>query len=923
VSRKDKRKQEREAKKQRKGQKNEINRHKPATKKSEPKKEQKPKRKLAPKDGPEDEKVSDFGGFSDENLGDSSDYEDFDEDPPSNVHDDALDSSDFDEDDEDQPQTAEDTMAALMALKKKKQLSEPKTADDTMAALKALKGKKGKKDEELQTVEQTMAALKGLKEKKKKPRELQTAEETMAALKAAKSANKESKEFKKASKKESKKNGSTRYLTPDEERLLKRDEDDMKYYAKKLGLKSTKISEFKNKKDDDGLGDLLDGLDFLDAYGDSGDEEKYQNYDLSQEDDEEEEEELNEVTEEEEEEEEEEDDKGSETDEEDIIENPFSSDDDINSSDFDSDIDPEAEDEEDEGNLIMARPKENPYAPAIAPATTTKYIPPALRAKLNGDSEQLIKIKRSVKGPLNRLSEANVITIVNDINSVYLDNPRQLVTECLTSVILESIMQQSVLLDTFVTLHGALVSAVYRSQGVEVGAYFIQTLVEQYEQNYSAGNTKEAGNLVTLLTSCYSFQLVSCKLLYNLISELINESSEMNSEILLRIVRNSGQQMRSDDPNALKEIILQVQKNAQGKEINSRTRFLVETITNLKNNKTKMQNEATSQLITRMRKLLANVTNKPNEPLQVTLDDIHSIETKGKWWLVGSAWKGNDAPKEVEVNEEELNDILDSAEPNWMELARAQRMNTDIRRAIFISIMSSGDYIEAFTKLDKLRLKRSQEREIPKILLHCVSIEKLYNPYYCLLANKLCSSHSMRKTLQFCFWDLIHELEGDEEDEGDYFKRLNHDMNDEDEDFQMQRLVNQGKFFGVLMADGPLPLHSLKSINFLSLNSDTSLLLEVLMISFFDNLGKKSEVAAFGSGMKKSRAEDLKFQDTLLIERLAKCQTQKVLLRGLQYFLQEKVRGSDIINGRKQRKRVEWGVDSTCDICDEFLKQGN
>lgn len=887
MSRKDARKQEREQKKKRKIQNTT----------SKPKKvENKPKNKKSKATAPatkqkkesvdEEDFGDEFQGFDDDVIegipeDDSIDEDDFNSDLGS---DDEIDEDDFDDDDEEEPMTAEDTMAALMALKAKK---------NGKAAPPSTKPKK--KSAEPETVEDTMALLKAAKEKK----------------------NKEKTEKSKPEKKVKEKKKKEKYVLPEDD-AMRRDEEDMKYYAKKLGLKGNKLTV---EKDDDGLGGLLDGLDFMDNYDQPSEE-----YESEEEEKDDEEEELLDDIAEEDEGEEEVDDAG-EGDENEQIENPFSSDDEINSSDFDSDVDITDEENEESGDILRPAPKENPY---VAPVqSTSKYVPPALRQRLqSGDSEQVSRIKKSIKGPLNKLSEANAMTIINQINGVYSENARQLVTECLTSVVLESIVQQATLLDSFVILHAALAAAVYRLQGVEFGAYFIQTLVEKYESYYAEGRSKEAGNLVSLLTACYSFQVVSCKLLYNLIEGLINETSEMNSELLLRLIKNAGQQMRNDDPNALKEIIVTLQKSvANAKDTNARTRFLVETITNLKNNKSKFNNEIAMQLVTRMKKVLATINNnKFHDPLHVSLDDIHNVKTKGKWWLVGSAWKGNSGDnkpdEEVLVNEEEMNDILDSAEPNWMELARSQRMNTDIRRAIFISIMSSNDFLEAFTKLDKLRLKKSQERETPKILLHCVSIEKVSNPYYSLLANKLCSSHSLRKTFQFCFWDFMKELEGDEDDEDDedYFKNLNNDLVGESEEFQLQRIVNVGKFFGYLIAEGSLPLHSLKNVNFVALNSDMSLFIEVLMISFFDNIGKKSEVSVFGQGSKKSKASDLKFQDTLLVGILAKCETQKAMLRGLQYFLQEKVKSSDIISGRKQRKRVDWGVDSFCDVADEYLK---
>jgi nucleolar MIF4G domain-containing protein 1 len=917
LNRREKRKQEREDKKKSKTVARKQGKKQTKKQPTASPKKSKPVKHTQTQDESDEEE---FAGFDDDLQTEASDVDDI---GPSDVDSDDYDdfdnynSEDFDEDedpeedddDDDQPQTAEDTMAALMALKAKKKSSkpaEPKSKSKTTS------------------VDETMALLKAKKDAKIREKE-KTKE----------------KELLKKNKKQEREKKAERFIDHADRQLMKRDDDDIKYYAKKLGLKSTKLSEMRSKSEDDGLGGLLDGLDFLDNYGDDSDGE-LDNYGSEGEEVEcefEVEEEEGEDEESEEGDEEEEDVHNGEDGEEETVENPFSSDDEINSSDFDSDLEDEdlnEDGDEDQGDVIMAAPRENPYVAATS--GTTKYVPPALRKQLESqaDTEQILKIKKLIKGPLNKLSEANIMTIVNQINEVFNDNPRQLVTECLTAVVLESIVQQSMLLDTFVILHAALIAAIYRLQGVEVGAYFIQALVEKYGEYYKNSSSKEASNLISLLTACYSFQVVSCKLLYNLIENLITEISEINTELLLRIVKNAGQQLRTDDPNSLKEIILSLNKKVANQELNTRTKFLIETITNLKNNRNKSSNsnEMVTQLITRMKKVLGTINhNKFHEPLQVTLDDIQSVETKGKWWLVGSAWKGNltdSKLEDIEVNKEQLNDILDSAEPNWMELARSQRMNTDIRRAIFISIMSSSDYIDAFTKLDKLRLKRSQEREIPKILLHCVSIEKSYNPYYGLLANKLSSSHNLRKTLQFSFWDFMKDLEGEEEEydsednqgSNDYFKNITKDLlTGTDDDAQLQRIVNLGKFFGNLIGESSLPLHSLKHVNFLSLNSDASLFIEVLLISFLNNIGKKSELAGFGQGLSKSaKAQDLKFQDKLLIDILVKCKTQTQLLRGLQYFLQEKVRNSDIIAGKKQRRRVEWGVDCACDVCDEFLK---
>lgn len=79
-----------------------------------------------------------------------------------------------------------------------------------------------------------------------------------------------------------------------------------------------------------------------------------------------------------------------------------------------------------------------------------------------------------------------------------------------------------------------------------------------------------------------------------------------------------------------------------------------------------------------------------HDALRVSLEDLHSAESKGKWWLVGAAWGGDplvdhqrdsSATKQLEISEEPTTDLL--------KLARSQGMNTDIRRSIFVVLMSS------------------------------------------------------------------------------------------------------------------------------------------------------------------------------------------------------------------------------------------
>ena len=80
--------------------------------------------------------------------------------------------------------------------------------------------------------------------------------------------------------------------------------------------------------------------------------------------------------------------------------------------------------------------------------------------------------------------------------------------------------------------------------------------------------------------------------------------------------------------------------------MSGRTKFMIETITDLKNNKIKAAasvNGVAIEHITRMRKAIGALNSRnvrASEPLRIGRQDIKDIERRGKWWLVGASWKG-------------------------------------------------------------------------------------------------------------------------------------------------------------------------------------------------------------------------------------------------------------------------------------------
>ncbi|RPB21465.1 hypothetical protein L211DRAFT_437067 [Terfezia boudieri ATCC MYA-4762] len=567
----------------------------------------------------------------------------------------------------------------------------------------------------------------------------------------------------------------------------------------------------------------------------------------------------------------------------------------------------EAPKEDNQVELDIYGRRKNSPAPS-----TGKYIPPSLRKAARGEDEQLTRLRRQIQGQLNRLSEPTLLGIVNEMEQLYRGNPRHHVTSTLADLIIASVCDRSTLLDTFMVLHAGFIAALYKILGVDFGAHVSQRIVEEFNQSYERNKLedaqnggKECSNMISLLSELYNFQVVGCTLMFDFVRMFLKDITELNTELLLKLVRNCGPQLRADDPTALKDLVLMMQASvAKTKEVNLsvRTKFMIETVTNLKNNRLKAA-VANSVVLTestqRMRKILGSLNSRhlrASEPLCVSLQDIQNVETKGKWWLIGASWRDNMAGQSPLIQETEEpvakksqemgNHTIDSID--YLQLAREQGMNTDVRRAIFATVMSSENYRDACERLLRLRLKKVQKREIPPVILHCCGAEPGYNHYYTLIARQLCSLHPIKMALQFSLWGIFKQLGEDDGSGGQPGD------GDEEGEIPITKMVNLAKLYGNLVGEGALSLHILKVLNMTYLQKHTKMFLE----AFFITLILKTQ-PGYKAGERVEKP---------IMEVFLRINDVPALTRGLLYFLKRYVKNTDIAGGAAETEVVQWGV---------------
>jgi nucleolar MIF4G domain-containing protein 1 len=527
-------------------------------------------------------------------------------------------------------------------------------------------------------------------------------------------------------------------------------------------------------------------------------------------------------------------------------------------------------------------------APAEDAAAPSKYVPPHLRKRSPPASAPAAStaaapassaaapagLKRRITGLLNRLAESNVDPICGEIAGLYRLHSRRDTSAALTEAIIASSSLNVVINDVQAHCFAALASALHIRIGAEVGAHFLEEVARAFVDRLgdarqavedrgkalavvrraegeaaegeaasfsvagsapdldalnrtAAQRTKQAGNLLMLIVCLYKFTVVTHKLVYGIVDELVGRFSEADVELLVVLLKHAGFALRKDDPAALVAAIRAVQAQTRERradwdaDAQQRCDFMLELVYKIKNNRVRRQDEALQERSKRLRRWVQRLKSRDDATLSrpelhISWGDLLDAQRGGgRWWIVGSPWQqkraaerraqGGAAAADTEAVSGRASGMDAEKEAKLMRLARAQRMSTDVRRRIFVAVMGSSDCLEAFERLLRLGLKPVQEREIVRVIVHCCGASRRYNPYFALLSARLCQhDHRAKFTFQLAFWDLFKLFSEGEAGGSPLSER---------------RLLNLAQLLGHLVKCYALPISVLKALDFTGLES--------------------------------------------------------------------------------------------------------
>ncbi len=328
------------------------------------------------------------------------------------------------------------------------------------------------------------------------------------------------------------------------------------------------------------------------------------------------------------------------------------------------------------------------------------YIPPALRQKLNStDDNSMIELKRRLQGQLNRLSEKNLSSILPEIEAFYRSQSRASINLCLYQLYHDSLLSSlSLNGESLLAEHALLACLLHANVGLEIGSYLFENFLQIFLKHINDEiSNKINDNLIIFISYLYAFHMTNGKILFDIARYLLNNDqfNEKRLELILLLLKTIGFILRKDNPLELKKFLQEVRTVCSSSTLLSsskRLEFMLDTIKSLKNNDVrKLPGGFQPERIDRLRKIYRNLvkdkTVQQVNMLNVGLQDFLNVKEQGRWWIVGSAWKkqafqDNKNKNNTQKIEQQFNQQINK-------LAKKQHMNTDVRRLIFGTLLTS------------------------------------------------------------------------------------------------------------------------------------------------------------------------------------------------------------------------------------------
>lgn len=391
-----------------------------------------------------------------------------------------------------------------------------------------------------------------------------------------------------------------------------------------------------------------------------------------------------------------------------------------------------------------------------------------------------------------------------------------------------SVMKAQAASPPFTPVYAAMI-AIINTKFPMIGELLLMRLLSQFRRAY-----KRSDKSVCISSSKFIAHLVNQKVANEIVALqiltlLLERPTDDSVEVAVGFMREVGAFLMEESSKASMAVFERFRAILHEGQIDKRTQYMVEVLYQVRKDKFAEHTIIPEGLdiveeedqVTHMIGLTDELVT--DDLLNVYRHDPDFLENEQKYEEMKREILGSESDDEEAVSgDDEDEDEEDEEEiEKQKKLQIIDKTNTNIinlRRGIYLTIMSSVNFEECAHKLMKLNIESGQEIELCNMIIECCSQEKMYVVFYGLLGERFCN---VNESWAQAFAEAFEET----------YKTIHR--------FETNRLRNIAKFFSHLLSSNAITweVFALIRLTEQDTTSSSRIFCKILFQSLVESLG--------------------------------------------------------------------------------------
>ncbi|KAL9650066.1 hypothetical protein ABK040_003184 [Willaertia magna] len=424
----------------------------------------------------------------------------------------------------------------------------------------------------------------------------------------------------------------------------------------------------------------------------------------------------------------------------------------------------------------------HPVDPILLQQNEGIYIPPFKLRRLKQQisdkaSEEYQRLnweslKKSINGIVNKVNVSNIQEVLQELFSENIIRGKGLLVRAILKVQLVS--------SEFSNVYAALI-AVINTRIPEIGELLLKRLILQFLRAYKRNDRMRCNSICIFIAHLVNQQVASEILAGQILSLLLENATNDSVELAISFVKECGKTLMELAPKIFNAVFETFRTILLEGKIEKRVQYMIEALFAIRRFEFKDFPTIVDDLD------LIEDDDKITHDIELT-DDLDSEDHLDSFEFdenfEENETKYQEIKKEIlgEEEEEEEKETLTETIPFGEEItltsssdkanekkhifdpkSKTDQETTDLKRKIYLTIMSSLTFEECAHKLLKSGLVKSHEMEVCSMIIECCSQERTYLDYYGSLAERFCRLSSIyQKDFEECFqiqYAMLHKYE--------------------------------------------------------------------------------------------------------------------------------------------------------------------